>query len=89
MLSHLGDYSSMFNSVDLSDMKEVLLWRRYDISLKVFHYVVSYLQTVHPSGNGCGNTGFTRTLVESVLMKTGCLSMPPVPVIKAIRHWKM
>ena len=40
----LGDYSSMFNSVDLSDMKEVLLWRRYDISLKVFHYVVSYLQ---------------------------------------------
>lgn len=67
----LGDYSSMFNSVDLSDMKEVLLWRRYDISLKVFHYVVSYLQTVHPSGNGCGNTGFTRTLVESVLMKNG------------------
>ena len=67
----LGDYSSMFNSVDLSDMKEVLLWRRYDISLKVFHYVVSYLQTVNPSGNGCGNTGFTRTLVESVLMKNG------------------
>lgn len=67
----LGDYSSMFNSVDLSDMKEVLLWRRYDIDLKVFHFVVSYLQTTTPEGNGCGNTGFTRSLVESVLMKNG------------------
>lgn len=67
----LGDYSSMFNSIDLSDMKEVLLWRRYDIGLKVFHYVVSFLQTSYPEGNGCGNTGFTRSLVESVLMKNG------------------
>lgn len=67
----LGDYSSMFNSVDLSDKQEVLLWRRYDIGLKVFHYVVSYLQTVYPGGNGCGNTGFTRSLVESYLMKNG------------------
>lgn len=67
----LGDYSSMFNSIDLSDMKEVLLWRRYDIGLKVFHYVVSFLQTSYPDGNGCGNTGFTRSLVESVLMKNG------------------
>lgn len=67
----LEDYASMFNSVDLSDKKEVLLWRKYDISLKVFHYVVSYLQTVQPGGNGCGNTGFTRSLVESYLMTNG------------------
>lgn len=67
----LEDYSSMFNSIDLSDKKEVLLWRKYDISLKVFHYVVSYLQTVQPGGNGCGNTGFTRSLVESFLMTNG------------------
>lgn len=56
----LGDYSSMFNSVDLSDKKEVLLWRKYDIGLKIFHYVVSYLQAIYPGGNGCGNTGLTR-----------------------------
>lgn len=67
----LEDYSSMFNSVDLSDKKEVLLWRRYDIDLKVFHYVVSYLQTVDVGGNGSGNSGYTRSLVESVLMKNG------------------
>ena len=67
----LEDYSSMFNSIDLSDKKEVLLWRRYDIDLKVFHYVVSYLQTVDVGGNGSGNSGYTRSLVESVLMKNG------------------
>ena len=67
----LGDYSSMFNSVDLSDKPEVILWRKYDIGLKIFHYVVSYLQAVYPGGNGCGNTGFTRSLVESYLMKNG------------------
>ncbi len=67
----LEDYSSMFNSADLSDKKEVLLWRRYDIDLKVFHYVVSSLQANNTDGNGCGNTGFTRSLVESVLMKNG------------------
>lgn len=67
----LGDYASMFNSIDLSNMSEVLLWRRYDTDLKIFHYVVSYLQTVYPGGNGCGNTGFTRSLVETYLMKNG------------------
>lgn len=67
----LGDYSSMFNSIDLSDKPEVILWRKYDIGLKIFHYVVSYLQAVYPGGNGCGNTGFTRSLVESYLMKNG------------------
>ena len=67
----LGDYSSMFNSIDLSDKKEVLLWRKYDIGLKIFHYVVSYLQAVYPGGNGCGNTGLTRSLVESCLMANG------------------
>ena len=67
----LEDYASMFNSVDLSDKKEVLLWRQYNIDLKVFHFVVSYLQSVYPGGNGCGNTGYTRSLVESFLMKNG------------------
>ncbi len=67
----LGDYSSMFNSVDLSDKKEVLLWRSYDVDLKVFHYVVSYLQTIYAEGNGCGNSGYTKSLVDSYLMKNG------------------
>lgn len=65
------DYPGMFNSIDLSNKKEVLLWRKYDISLKVFHYVISYFQATYPGGNGCGNTGFTRPLVESYLMKNG------------------
>ena len=62
------DYAALFNSVDLSDNPEVLLWRRYGLQAgnTSHHWVVSYLQR-----NGCGNSGLSKSLVDSYLMKTG------------------
>lgn len=62
----LGDYASMFNSYDLKDFKEVLLWRKYDNAQQIQHHVNTYLQE-----QGGGGTGFTRSLVESFLMIDG------------------
>lgn len=63
-----SDYAAMFNSVDLSGMNEVLLWRKYSLNSEAtsFHFVVSYLQR-----NGGGNVAFTRSMVDSYLMKNG------------------
>ncbi len=63
-----GDYAAMFNSIDLSGMDEVLLWRAYGVSSNatVFHHVVDYLQR-----NGSGNTGYTRSMVDAFLMENG------------------
>lgn len=62
------NYAAMFNSVDLSGMKEVLLWREYSVNSDAssYHFVVSYLQR-----NGGGNAAFTRSMVDSYLMKNG------------------
>lgn len=62
------DYAALFNSVDLNDIPEVLLWRRYGLQTgnTSHHWVVSYLQR-----NGCGNLGLTKSFVDSYLMKTG------------------
>jgi hypothetical protein len=62
------DYAAMFNSVDLSGMGEILLWRKYSISSDATstHFVVNYLQR-----NGAGNSGFTRSMVDSYLMSNG------------------
>jgi len=63
-----SDYAALFNSIDLSGMDEILLWRKYslDSDATSYHYVVSYLQR-----NGAGNTGFTRSMVDSYLMADG------------------
>lgn len=63
-----SDYAALFNSVDLSKMDEVLLWRKYGLESGAtsYHYVVSYLQR-----NGAGNTAFTRSMVDSYLMENG------------------
>ena len=63
-----NDYAAMFNSVDLSGMNEVLLWRKYSLNSEAtsYHFVVSYLQR-----NGGGNVAFTRSMVDSYLMKNG------------------
>lgn len=62
------DYEAIFNSVDLSGIQEVLLWRQYSMAsdINIFHYAVSYLQR-----NGSGNSGFTRSMVDSYLMQNG------------------
>lgn len=63
-----GDYAAMFNSVDLSGMDEILLWRQYSTSSDATstHWTVDYLQR-----NGSGNTGYTRSMVDSYLMENG------------------
>lgn len=62
------DYAALFNSVDLGGISEILLWRKYslDSDATSFHFVVSYLQR-----DGSGNAGFTRSMVDSYLMKNG------------------
>ena len=46
----------------------MLLWRAYDASLTpaVNHFVVGYIQR-----NGGGNTGWTRSMMQSYLMENG------------------
>ncbi len=63
-----SDYAAIFNSVNLSPMKEVLLWRQYstESNNNVTHNVVNYLQR-----DGAGNVGFTRSMVDSYLMADG------------------
>lgn len=63
-----NNYAALFNSVDLSGIDEILLWRKYSVDSDAtsFHWVVSYLQR-----NGGGNTGYTRSMVESYLMADG------------------
>lgn len=49
-------------------MPEVLLWRAYDANLTpaVNHFVVGYLQR-----NGGGNSGYTRSMINTYLMQNG------------------
>ncbi len=63
-----ANYAALFNSVDLSSVNEILLWRKYSLNSAAtsYHFVVSYLQR-----NGAGNTGYTRSMVDSYLMEDG------------------
>lgn len=63
-----NNYAALFNSVDLSGISEILLWRKYslDSDATSFHFVVSYLQR-----DGSGNSAFTRSMVDSYLLKNG------------------
>lgn len=58
-------YMDMFASIDLSNNKEVLLWREYSLGLGIFHSVGEYTQ------NGYGAVGFTRGFVDNFLMANG------------------
>lgn len=62
------NYEAMFNSQSLADVKEVLLWRKYDASLTpaINHFVVGYIQR-----NGAGNSGYTRSMINTYLMADG------------------
>lgn len=58
-------YFNIWGTTDMSDTPEVLLWRQYSRSLGVSNNVEVSVQ----SGNN--GTGFTRSLIESYLMKDG------------------
>ncbi|MFN8205983.1 MAG: RagB/SusD family nutrient uptake outer membrane protein [Bacteroidales bacterium] len=60
-----SEYFSLFNKLDYSDNNEVLLWKKYDIGLGIYHWCSQYL----PFGGG--NTGVTRSLMNSYLCTDG------------------
>ncbi len=57
-------YFQMFGAIDMGDYDEVLFWRAYDKEKGISHNLLSY----YTEG---ANTGYTRSLVESFLMKNG------------------
>lgn len=70
------DYAGMFNKTDCSSQKEILLWRMYSAEAKVQNLVLGSLHGNEVTKSGAvimngGNTGYTRSLVESFLMVSG------------------
>lgn len=59
-----NQYFEMFGSKDLAKFPEVAMWRQYNVSLGVTHGVTIYVERG-------GNTGYTKSLVDSYLMKNG------------------
>ena len=59
-----NQYFEMFGSKDLSKFAEVAMWRQYNLGLSVTHGVTIYVERG-------GNTGYTKSLVDSYLMKNG------------------
>ncbi|MHB9056005.1 MAG: RagB/SusD family nutrient uptake outer membrane protein [Paludibacteraceae bacterium] len=57
-------YFEMFGSKDLSKFPEVVLWRQYNVSLGIAHGVSIYIERG-------GNTGYTKSMVDSYLMSNG------------------
>ena len=59
------NYPLLFNQKDLSSNPEVLLWKKYNYLLGVFHDLTRVITI------GGGNTGLTKSLVESYLCTDG------------------
>ncbi len=59
------EYSSLFNKVDYSGISEVLLWKKYDIGLGVYHWCSQYLPF------GAGNVGVSRSIMDDYLCSDG------------------
>lgn len=76
------NYETMFNQTDLSDKKEVLLWRMYSEDAKVMNSVMGALHGINEEGVSGGNTGYTRSLVQSYLMDNG------MPIYAAGEYYK-
>lgn len=76
-----NDYISMFNQYDLTSKKEVLLWRMYSSTASVNHLVEGSYHNIVEEGTAgdpgytvfatSGGGNYTRSLVESFLMKNG------------------
>jgi hypothetical protein len=59
------EYQSLFNQLDYSGNPEVLLWKRFDLSLQITNNVSRSLSA------GGGNTGATKSLVDGYLCTDG------------------
>ncbi len=63
--SHLNPYYMMFTDPDMSGYDEVIMWKQFNVALGVYHNIQMQLER-----NG-GNTGWTRGLVNSFVMRNG------------------
>jgi len=59
------EYSSLFNKTDYSNVPEVLLWKKYDVALGVYHWCSQALPF------GAGDIGVSRSLMDSYLCTDG------------------
>jgi starch-binding outer membrane protein, SusD/RagB family len=59
------EYWSLFNQLDYSSNSEVVLWKKYDVGLGVYHHVSAYLSS------GQGDIGIARSLIDSYLCADG------------------
>lgn len=64
-LNVLNPYFMMFCDTDMEGYDEVLMWRRYNKGLGIYHNILMQL------GRNGGGTGWTRGLVNSFLMRNG------------------
>lgn len=62
---HDNAYRSLFNKVDLSNNPEILLWKKYDVTLNVTNQVQKVLAF------GGGATGLSKSLIDDYLMVDG------------------
>jgi len=59
------EYFSLFNKLDYSPNQEVILWKKYDVGLGVFHYCSQYIPF------GAGNVGVSKSLMDDYLCTDG------------------
>jgi hypothetical protein len=59
------EYFNLFNQLDYSGNPEVILWKKYDVPLGVFHYVNQYLPF------GAGDIGVSKSFMDDYLCTDG------------------
>jgi hypothetical protein len=64
------EYWSLFNKIDYTDNPEILLWKKYDVGLGVYHHVSSYM------AGAAGDIGIAKSLIDSYL----CVDGKPISV---------
>lgn len=59
------EYFNLFNQLDYSGNPEVILWKKYDVPLGVFHYVNQFLPF------GAGDIGVSKSFMDDYLCTDG------------------
>lgn len=59
------EYFSLFNQIDYSSNSEVILWKKYDVALGVYHWCNQYLPF------GAGNIGVSKSFMDDYLCTDG------------------
>jgi starch-binding outer membrane protein, SusD/RagB family len=60
-----SEYRSLFNQLDYTGNSEVLLWKKYDVSLQITHHLGQYLP------NAGGEIGINKTFADDYLCTDG------------------